>query len=312
MKRNILNNKKAISMQFIILIILGLSVTAILSAFYGNVFEEMHTSTDKQTCKTSVYSHFGTKMKNKLAGMDVFSAPIKCPTNLINIEKDVKEEETKDIIAEEIYDCWDKFGEGKLELFEGNNVYCSICSHIDFENKELVINNFGEYLATRLIPRIDTTQDVTLERPTYIEYLTAYKTKGYNFIKQREYGTIDDDSIDTSNNNEYSVLFVYVKGREKMKNFLYQSKQFGKGSLYMTTGNVLISQGVSVSKTIVGIPLGFVMIGSGSFITKRGVKEIKRGLVGIDYDWGAFVLLRPYSKQMIQELGCSYAPAEHT
>ena len=62
-------------------------------------------------------------------------------------KRELKEEtKIKRILADEVVECWDIFGEGKLELFEKTGIYCAICTRIDFKDKKIKIDDFPEYL----------------------------------------------------------------------------------------------------------------------------------------------------------------------
>ncbi len=278
-------NKKATAISLLIIIIILLATLITLWTFYNKLFKQVG-NTDKEICKSSVYAHFLTKVKGK----NIFNTKIDCKTQLINIEKK-DNEKSKYIISNAMYDCWDQFGEGKLNLFEDENIYCFVCHHIDFKDKNLIIDDFPEFLATRRIPK---------GKKTYLQYLTGYKTENSQILGIKDFENIPKERIDTSKSNDYAVVFTYIKGKEKIEKFFDQTKKIGGGTV-AGVGGVLIITGV-------------VSTGVGAVIIGGGVLALLSGYFGeADLEWASFIVLRPYNEDMIvNELGCEYAPISHT
>jgi len=93
------------------------------------------------------------------------------------IEKVKTKEEVYNVLAEQMADCWWQFGEGKLNYVEkdllANNLYCSLCSQIVFdnslnmfENGEIDKNGFYDYLANT---------NMSDKGISYLEYLSGIK-----------------------------------------------------------------------------------------------------------------------------------------
>lgn len=304
------SKKSAAIPKSVVFLLVALVVLLLFVVFYSQFFAKLGATTEKQICKASVYTQFATKLKNKVLGADIFNTEIECPIRMITIDKK-ENDNAKQIVAKAMYDCWDQFGEGKLALFEDEKVYCSACNHITFEDKNLKITDFGEYLASTKIGTYDITYSNGI--PTYMEYLTGYQTKGYEFIEKKKQGEIVDSGIDTSQNNEYAIMFVYAKGRDKIQNFMHQATGALRGSAIIA-GSVLIgAAGVkTMAVPLVGKPIGFTIISGALAVGGYGVYDIIKSWRGIDYEWGSFVVLREYNKETIDQLGCENMPAAQT
>ncbi len=147
----------------------------------GYSFEE---SGNLQTCKFSVLQ----KAKFIIGKIDVGNFELKCPTAKVNLldSKDDKvkreknifvkdQEDVKRAVANEMYDCWSKFGEGKVLFVSGFHISqqaeCYMCSNILFGKNAAAntkigneIRNFDEYLAKEKVPARNVT---------YWEYFTG-------------------------------------------------------------------------------------------------------------------------------------------
>lgn len=177
-------NKKAEDegMGTIKALILFLSVTIILFGFIMIVVPFFQEASDKELCRLSV----GAKYAGKKGTLDTSETPInlQCYTQTVTINEDgiykrgrerenreiygfpsgnspddieEKEEMVKEAVANEMYDCWEQFWQGKLSIFT-QKTRCVVCSRIIFtedwaEGRETgIIENFGEYLNTKKIP----------------------------------------------------------------------------------------------------------------------------------------------------------------
>lgn len=179
----ILNKKAAISIEFImILIILVVSFAVILLFYYAF---DWKGEIDKEACHQSVI--YKATVPNMFE-QKVVEIPLNCKTEKICIsdssrkgacdseyagEKyqtiDLKEtdeikrnEEINKIIAEKLYECWWMMGQGKVQLYSRNFLEkktCVICTRIVFD-KELKIEKVPgllTYLKNNKIPNSQLT-----------------------------------------------------------------------------------------------------------------------------------------------------------
>ena len=174
----------------------------VLFDFYGGIKEAYAKATAKQTCKASVKIHAALKLRYA-----DFSGEIKCPTVKLKID-DKNENIAKKKMADAMYDCWDQFGRGKLELFSDDSVYCTICHRTTFD-KDIKVSGFTKYLADNNPSRgkISYLQFLTTEQTDYSEFL--------NHIKNKKI----DDTVDASKNSDYAIIFTYIKGKKYLEEY---------------------------------------------------------------------------------------------
>ncbi len=191
--KNKRGNKKGelTTQQIVTLIILITSFIVILFfIFYLNLGEE----SDFLKCQNSVALRGSSDLTAN-------TVPLDCKTHYVCItadgtcesmtSPDIKEVKTKSevygVLAKEMRDCWAMFGRGKINYVENNilpnNLYCSICSQIAFDDSlktdKFFINGFIDqedfyenYLAKTKISGEDMT---------YLEYL--YGIRDYSGLE---------------------------------------------------------------------------------------------------------------------------------
>ncbi|MDD5133214.1 MAG: hypothetical protein PHD81_02160 [Candidatus Nanoarchaeia archaeon] len=143
-----MQSRKGIETLTVILIIFLLSMV-LLSYVTYKFIEQGEGIASTATCRTSVELKAKAKLGGlgQLLGVDI---PLNCPASYLLIEnkKDAKEQ-----IAEEMYDCYYKYGEGKIDFmddysFSGKEIQCFLCSKITFKKEEFKdqeITDFGKY-----------------------------------------------------------------------------------------------------------------------------------------------------------------------
>lgn len=289
-------------MTYSLVSIIVILITALIFfKFQGNLKDIYAEATAKQTCKTSVYM----ASKLKLIYAD-FINEIKCPTIKLDID-DKNEGIAKKKVADAMYDCWDQFGRGKLELFSDDNVYCHICHRVTF-GEEVKVDRFMEYLASNKVPA---------QKVSYLQFLTTEKTKNSDFLNELENKKIEDE-IDASKNNEYAVIFTYIKGKDYLDKYLEKAKYTAPGLGLIALGFGIIKVGGAaggvVSATVAGAPVGVIIsLGSlttGGFLMMVGA--LWSGLAGyfsdVPFEHIALISFIPYDAQHIQDLNCRELP----
>lgn len=256
MKINKIKDKRgAISWSVIITLIVIVLVGAIILIWLGKF--PFQKTIDKESCHQSVVLR-----SNSLLGISPGKAvvPLKCKTEEIIIDTR-DEQEIKEIIANEMYDCWWMLGEGKLNFFDPDlfaeyNVIgagkvessCVICSTIKFsdDTKEAIKEvDIFEYLVNTKVPGKDLT---------YFEYFTdqadADMTVG-----------IEAPLIDTE--KDYLINFMGVKGQsywETLKNDALLVAGAAGGAGFMALA-------VPGGKAVLGKLFGLVTTPAGAIIT---------------------------------------------
>lgn len=155
-------------------LIMFMIILIIMSTFYWGVVPVLKGESDKQLCKASVMAKYG--QKEATLGIKEGSIALQCYTQTVTVKddgiykvgrkrKEVKIEDfkglsgdpvdvlhqkinkTRSVIANEMYDCWDQFWQGKLPIWTKGK-RCVICSEIIFEKDVFGIPGFkiGQYL----------------------------------------------------------------------------------------------------------------------------------------------------------------------
>ena len=94
--------------------------------------------TDYSICKNSNYENWKAKLKVGNTPLSERSGN-RCKTEYLTVPKDI---ELK-TMADKMAGCWDQYLEGRAELFDtSDNIYCAVCSVMEFEEKNKEINNF--------------------------------------------------------------------------------------------------------------------------------------------------------------------------
>lgn len=277
-------NKKGLSMTLekVGILILSVAVLMLVINIMSDYFISVKQKAELQTCKNSVIAHASLKF-------DDFDASnnIDCP--IIDVEVKAK---TKDAVmynmAERMAQCWDIYGEGKLQLFEmepdKETNYCAVCHYMTFDDDvEIEMKDFLQYLETK-----------KYKDKTYMEYLAPYSTK--TDLNELEYVPI----IDTS--NDYGIFMVYTKDEYDSP---YSVAKIG-GVIGGAVTTVLAIVG-STALAIIPEPT----------ITKVGAAALAGVAIGgvsgymsgdDEKNWKAYVTIQPYNNQFIGNLSCDQLP----
>ena len=271
-----------------------------LLKFQANIKEVYAEATAKQTCKTSVRANAALKLRYA-----DFSGELNCPTVKVKID-DKNEENVKKKLADAMFDCWDQFGRGQLELFSDDSVYCAICHRITF-NKEMKVNGFTEYLATKQIPA---------QKISYLQFLTTERTQNSEFLKELENKKIVD-TIDTSQGNEYAIIFTYIKGKRSLDKYLEKAKYTAPGIGLIAVGFGIFKAGGIVGGSLsaiatpaVGVPVGLTISSVGGFVMAVGAlwSGLASYFTTVPFDNISLISFIPYDAQNIKNLNCQEIP----
>ena len=289
-------------MMFTFLLLL---VGFILLKFETNISDAYQRAAVKQTCKASVETHAALKMR-----FADFSGDIKCPTEKVVI-KNKDENVVKRKIADAMYDCWDQFNRGKDDLFSDDSVYCTICHRISLD-KSIKVNEFTDYLAKTKAPG---------QKVSYLQFLTPEKTENSDFLNEKAKNSIDD-TIDASVMNEYAIIFVYIKGKRYLDDFIAKAPHtVGSGTL-ISVGFAIVWKsplvGVAVAAlsgplapvtgpaaTTATAGIGTILVGTGSIWY-----VISKYYAGVPFDHISSISLIPYDAQSLRNLNCKEIPVK--
>ena len=292
-----MNSKKAVLNKFLISSVIILVTILIIAAFQSSFFKKTDKGTAKEICKSSVLMH-------SMGRMGSFSLDLeaKCPTQEVYIKTN-DDNQRKYELAKTMYDCWDQFGEGKLELFgDEETIYCHVCHVIAFKDKDSEVEGFPDYLATKSIPGMN--------KISYLDFFMNYETPHSKGVVQemdpQDTESIKEATIDTS--KTYATIFAYAKGEDgmaKIKTFLS-----GEGQ---ASHSFLIGVGIGAGAAIlVGVglvsnPVGWIILGVG--VVVMGVAAaISYFFDDNEVEWSSFILFREYDEDALTDIGCEYIP----
>ncbi|MEM4267628.1 MAG: hypothetical protein QXK37_02245 [Candidatus Woesearchaeota archaeon] len=262
-----------------------LLVAIVIAGFFvfGKLVEVWSVNNNIEQCRRSVELHSIAH----ISGESIYD-DFDCPA-YDKIIKSGSEEQIKEQIANEMANCWYKWGRGKKELFSavsGPERFCAICSFIQFEGpaKDRQLTGFSYYLATHK-PR------AKFKNESYASYLTPYSPTQIDLSELKNKG----DLIDTNIN--YAVIFVYTKEGHigKIKGTLIG---MGVGGT-LATSLVIFPEPVFTKSAVGFLAIGTLLGGIG-------------GSNAADYrtaDWEAGTILIPYTEQSISSLNCEKLPA---
>ncbi len=287
--------------------VLAVFVAVVILSFLGKISFVANEISVEEQCRASVIRN----ARYHVAGLELGSE-IDCPTRNLELKNDLSQDEAKEKLAKAMYTCWRQFGQGKLNLFSGDGVYCNVCYIVDVKTKE-PITGFTEYLLKTPSPT---------ENKYYYDYLGSFETtKADEVLGEIDLNRIRLDDYEISNkpgDNKYAVLFVYAKGQdnfEKIKRQLLAQSAAGKVITPVATG-VSIAAGVGTAVAIITAPVSVpvivvvgaaVAVGTGVFVATQWVGSLFNP--DSPPDWAAFNLLRAWNPDetpaiLKEELGC--------
>ncbi len=259
----------------------------------------------KDICKKSVFAnHLG-----EIKGMRFAELDINCPTVDVSIKKGSEDAEANKVLADSLFHCWDQFHQGKLGIFNEDGVYCAICHRITFEDgfekKNPEITGLFEHLASYNAPSGGMT---------YLSFLQGFQTENSEWLLSK---LGDNDAILASDQysldprREYATIFVYVKGKDRMRialDFAQNSINSDGAGLFLFSGLVVLGGVATAASGGVLLPIiggamiakgGALLWGSGAYVGAQATIE-----TDMDYDHMAYVALREFDEEELNKLKC--------
>ena len=288
---------------FLVILIILVSTAAVMLMFLHQINKVSDQELDVRLCRKSVDM---TSIAN-IEGLN--SNSLNCPTTYASVNYG-DEKRIKKILADNMADCWYKFGEGRKEIFsktlwKRDKNYCAICSVIRFNKdaKSKQINNFLDYLKENNVKKAycnkDDIENKRFYSCDYFSYLLPYSSKEninkmYNmFINDKKNKRIAD-TIDTS--NDYATVLVYSK------HSYIDKKHASLLGLYTGTG-IALALALIPEPAISKAALGFIMLG--------GITGASTGYAAgseKSSDWKSGVALIPYTSSSLKALNCEELP----
>ncbi len=323
--------KATIAFEGIIGGVMAFVALIILIGFVVMVGRNVNSATDRQICKDSVSQVAAWQYKNLMLPASVINCPAKYQTiysdritsdyrgkkSTEKLSKDNRETKIKRSIANEIFYCYDNFGQGKLDILgnldyklpgQKNTNYCSVCAVVQFEGSQSSIEKFDKYLSTAKIPSGPKKDDYT-----YYEFFVDGKISPEDLAKINANHQVTIDPSET-----YAVILVYNKGLPVVENSLGLVDKFSKsyGAKGMIVAGAVATVGFVAAGAVGGVAVvgttaafiikGTVLAGVGLAATTAGI-ETYTGHNPIK-DYGAFTFFGKYDEKTLKDLGCDTLP----
>ena len=293
--------KSGLAMEYYVAMVL-IIVFFIVLVGYTQVFgEELEQTRKQEQCRLSILENANLRLNGH-----AFKDNIICETENLVINEDLtkkdKQEQAKKQIADAMAICWNQYGEGKLNLFSGEGIFCSVCSLIEFKNpKTEKLTGFVDYFYSEKVLGRDET---------YSEYVAGV-SKGDMFQDQNVY-SVQSDVLNTS--QTYAVMFYYPKGQDYIRKFTetigasYQGLLIGGGAIALGAGIIYVGSALSMTGVgaVIGVPIAIVggavvavSVAIGYFTTEEAD------------EWAAFTFVLPYEKDKALA-NCTYLPVKQT
>lgn len=292
-------NKKGITpFNFLVMAIIILVMAMVLIFFQSDIIKFLTSTASDNLCKTSAYAQDFLKV----SGEDIFETmELDCPTRIVKVDN---EKDVLPVVAEELYTCWDNFGQGKLELFKPESgLYCVPCANIEFEGLNGYHPGLMKYLLVNKVPG---------GKQTYFEFLNgvSFKDDTYKNIDS-VFQNVDQKSIYLE--KPLVVMFTYGKQANWDKKLL---------AFYgFLTSTVTSSIGGIFAVAEFGFLPGITVLGLGPVTTTALVGAVGITTIALttsyagywlgsdtSADWDAKVLIIPYTEEGMKKLNCQYLP----
>jgi|GEM_PF-3177705 len=283
------------------LALFAVATLAVLVIWAAVFLPNMGNEAKEEECRSSIVLH---SQFVKTTSGDA-NPEIACEPQLITVEnKDP--ERIKQIMADQMVFCWDRWQQGEVQLFTGEGSYCNPCSIIEFEKKGQNVPGLMDYLHTTEMKN----------GATYEAYLFPDKTMGYNkTAKQRPEITIDTDKT-------YAVVFYHDKNHSMKKYAEIRKEDPARAKQIIDDALMPVSVGAGVGGAVGGglaaaaitctaITMGIcgVVIGAATIVgavVVGGATLAWVGANGAEYpEWYSMVVFIEHNSTAYKALGCS-------
>ena len=252
----------------------GITITAILSLLVVGTLGTLYA----QSNKIAEYSSWKTTCKTSVADSDLMNKKLKlnpdiiCPTYHLESgarsEKDIMKE-----ISKSLYDCWDIFNRGDVNILDwniGEKNYCVVCNNLAFDKETKISSRaLADYMIANKIPNTNLS---------YADFLANGKEIDFEKFTNNEF-------IDTS--ETYDTVFTYRREVD-----------------YNNPNTMAVAEQLSKAPIIPINPVSF-QIGIHSRITGFMLKTFfsSKGAV-----WESGLSFVPTKSTELQKIGCDIFP----
>ncbi len=192
------NNKKAMTMKMIVMLIIALLAGLILMITAAQIAFKSREKADTEICRFSVV--LNSKIRDGTYSV-VENTPIECIATEYEAEDDFNIFQDMNMIAEQLDNCWYKTGAGELEVFGreggGEQNHCLVCSEF-FTKNDIKLDE--------LKVAIETRNSNWYKKKKLNEYL-SFREKPFELKLVDENGDIKSETIKGSDHNNYLVMY---------------------------------------------------------------------------------------------------------
>tara|TARA_Y100000310_G_C20701313_1_gene830193 strand:+ start:1343 stop:2269 length:927 start_codon:yes stop_codon:yes gene_type:complete len=291
-----LKKSESIGLQFIVVLVVVIAFAMIYFFWLKDFRITGENLSDYTICKNSNLENAKGKLKaDNLAYQE--RRGNKCKTEYGVV---VPEGQELNVIARNLAGCWDQYLEGQEELFkrgEGflrpeDNMFCAICSVLEFEDNDNEITDLTSYLMETPVP--------FKKELKYYEYLNRV--------------VVRKESVEEVKNAEVAGQFGIVDTSVPQAVIFLEGKDVNPGSLTglasIETAAVGVAVGATVSGALIvtgaGLCAGVVTCTIGAAFIIAGFATAGY-MTGSTYnpDLDSRVLLWPYENNALDRLQCS-------
>lgn len=293
--------KGQLSQEVLIGVIIVLTIT-ILSLFVVNKqLKSAQKHQELKECAQQVEAHKQMlKLTNGERGTE-----INCPTIYETLPAE-NADEMQFQIAERMRYTWDAWDEGKGDLFVEEAAYCQPQYVLDFENNDLKVDNFAQFLIETPIPE---------KNYSYLQYFSG-KTNDPEWSAEKLRDSELGNQVTSVNSSKRKVvLFYYLKDSNKIKEFMSTLTGTGGGALIggVVGGAVFGTAGGAICGTLTLGTLAVPCAAAGAAAGKI-IGSFVGGFVGSQTKTKypqhlSFILVRDYNAEELKEIGCEIAPS---
>jgi len=182
-------------------LVLLLIILMIMLFFVGKIAKHSYDVAQKANCKESVKNNArrlvvaGTDLTDKYGS----TAPVNCRTTYATITK-TKDRAIKEEIARYMFDSWDMFGRGELEIFATEDENFCVITHVLEFKKKGELKDFTTYLLNTTAPNIDKT---------YYDFFAGKHISGEVIVETKNLNLDESDTINLD--KELAIVFVMDK-----------------------------------------------------------------------------------------------------
>jgi hypothetical protein len=261
------------------------------SVLFARIATRMEKDPQEALCRASIRTH--SKLLDLTA--DNYASELDCEPKRLTVKTN-DEEKAKRQLADELVNCWDRWGRGDLVLFNGSGLYCNPCAFINFTGGKQIAG-FDTYL---------TTTTMLDSEKTYAQYLLpSNSSEPMKVPSPGSSATV----ISFPTDQEAIILFVYAKGTSVQE----IQKYFERDKIRSTEKIVGVAGGVGIAGGIIAgvVCTGTIVCGI-SVVAAVGIGAVAGATY--EYFWGStekpewisFVMLRPNDAAAFKALGCKF------